>query len=1398
MMQISSEGTASAYHSIAGSIECTVAVSKSFSPYDQLATLPEEEALDGWSVVRGVAASVKFDTVQFPNLVIGVADASYERDDMCIDFRIHCAFTESAAIIPLLYWPPSPEARVANGNTCPSAKQPLRIVLTEFPTSASISVPIEKDFVITMEKQIYDIATGDRIWVPMKEDDQSVCEANVDIAQETTGSVAGAEASIRQKAQVGTGIAGRSKIRMSRGVARFDNLVFTKVDAVSVDAGAAGAAVEFQGVGDRLWVNFKCEGAEVLDVVLANVSISGCDSGQEPSTSRDRCLACAPTHVQAADLTHMVHEVGTVVKIEKCQPCCGVDKTINTTDAASSSCTGPPVANGARTSCECPAGYLAVNNEPRLAAKLSWPRICMKCPLGGDCSSPGTTFESVRAKPGWWQDKLFFASESRAGSGRPQQEQLSFVECQKAANGDSACNGGAYESAYGNGTGVGSCRNITHCKGGCRPNHRGFMCGICVDGYQKGLDNYCEECPESTGESLGAFYAVIAFVIFFGGVVVVVRTHFMGVLHVAEARALDKFERMVVAAGVETLEGVKRFEEEYSWENLDGHVGQRIGRKIKIFISFSQVVSSFTANFNSVAWPVGWREFTSYFNIVNLNPFSFRTLGCAVKITFPDVFFFSTLWPVFLCGLMYTAHRVALHFKRTPLQHVKYVYKFVIGVFFCTYPSVSNATFRMTNCLEFADGSQWLESDLSIRCNEDPEKGWIAYDVLFLTYRIPMTYRTMRNWASFFIFIYPIGFPLASYLTLWWHKEELFLKRLSVGQFVETELGSARVRRCLPDDTYDLVYEEDGELGDAIHISKLTPQIGSISEYVNYRGHFCMPNPDLVTKLGYLFDSYEPEYWYWEVLEMIPRLFLTGLIVFVVPQVPNQMACGCLLSMVMILAISKSQPFTSDEDDTLQLLCFVAIFAGFFAGFMLCFKEAEGVSGYDLGDGSLLGLLIILTTAIPLCIGLVMIMTALCRPCGSFAYRAYKNRQAFKNGEENGDVSMVKGLGGKTMSMADLKAAMMEGMENPMMERVAEEDEAGDEGYDDFASVAGGDGPNAGGLFRPTSRREMQWQQKEQALRAGRRRTSAHNHMVGSLLSDKNSHLNHVHSPYLMGEGGGRARGNSVSGICIGAMVKMHGLRKAHEYNGQIGRVQVYQPGRHRWLVKAWGDGRAISLGPEHLTPITMDALARPSREAPRAPWKKAGNSTSASRTKKTLKSRASAFFMGQNKLPASNEAAAGSDGSEKHQRAPALNALAGEQQRWTNSERALGAIDKAVERSRRNLRAGQQKTGQNNERAPGASADEGMRASRGAHLQSYAGKGSKRIAKKFSARDKDAPPHRALGAIDKAVERSHRNLRAGRQDSERTPAEEEAGASRWTASESVAISPMHQVGARV
>jgi hypothetical protein len=922
MIQNTSSGELRSYNASKDSIKCTVAVATSFAPYDPHATVSDDETANGWEVVQGGTASVVLDVATFPALVIGKSpsyNASADEEG-CVDFRIQCGFTDSAVTIPLLYWGQEDSAHPEL--KCRSQKQPLRIVLAHFPASADISAPTETDFVVIVEKQIWDedakgTDSGALVWAPMTGDDSSVCEASVDWAQV----VASDTDTPRVIGQTGTGLAGRSKVAVTQGVARFYNLVFTKVDVASA-ASNATKFVEFQGVGDRLWVSFTCTGAEEIGPVLANVSISGCEKGQESSASRDRCLACAPTHVQPKSLKHLVHLASTEVVIEACQPCCGVDKSINTTSSASSSCTA--VANSARTSCECPAMYLAVNDESRQKANMSWPRKCIPCPNGGECSSPGTTFESVRAKRGWWQDKHFFVSGNH---GSKMQEDLSFLECEKAANGDTACNGGEYESAYGNGTGVGACTtNSTTCNGGCRPNHKGFMCAVCMDGYKKGLDNFCEMCPESVQSSLSGFYAVIGACFLIAGLVATTRTFFMNALHNAEARALGKFERMVVAAGIETLDEVKRFEREFSWEDFD--LSGRIARKLKIFISFSQVVSSFTANFNSIAWPISWRNFTSYFAFVNLNPFSFRNLGCAVKITFPDVFFFSTAWPLALCMVMYACYRVALHFRRTPLQDVKYVYKFVIGVFFCTYPSVSNACFRMTKCLEFADGSHWLEADLSIRCDEDPVSGWAVHEVLILTTRVAMTYKTMARWAYFFIAVFPIGFPLASYLMLWWHRDSLFLKRFAIGQFVETDLGSARVKRCLPDDKYDLVFEEDGDLTTGIDISCMRPQIGSISEYVNYRGHFCTPNPALVVKLGYLFDSYEPEFWYWEVLEMIPRLFLTGLVVFIIPQVPNQMACGCLLSMLMILLIAKFQPFVVDEDDTLQLCCSVAIFAG--------------------------------------------------------------------------------------------------------------------------------------------------------------------------------------------------------------------------------------------------------------------------------------------------------------------------------------------------------------------------------------------------------------------------------------------------------------------------------------
>ena len=36
---------------------------------------------------------------------------------------------------------------------------------------------------------------------------------------------------------------------------------------------------------------------------------------------------------------------------------------------------------------------------------------------------------------------------------------------------------------------------------------------------------------------------------------------------------------------------------------------------------------------------------------------------------------------------------------------------------------------------------------------------------------------------------------------------------------------------------------------------------GSISAYVNWKGHFCNPSTEWDEKLGMLYDGYHPEYW---------------------------------------------------------------------------------------------------------------------------------------------------------------------------------------------------------------------------------------------------------------------------------------------------------------------------------------------------------------------------------------------------------------------------------------------------------------------------------------------------------------------------------------------------------
>ena len=120
--------------------------------------------------------------------------------------------------------------------------------------------------------------------------------------------------------------------------------------------------------------------------------------------------------------------------------------------------------------------------------------------------------------------------------------------------------------------------------------------------------------------------------------------------------------------------------------------------------------------------------------------------------------------------------------------------------------------------------------------------------------------------------------------------------------------------------------------------------------------------------IRFLFQSYRPAYWYWEVLEMIRRIFMTGGLVVLARGSLEQIVICLVVSVVTLKAVGSSRPYlrlkredgevdaiAPDNNDVAEVMMWQTI-----STLLLCVlvkggREAEGgVLGEKALDGMLL------------------------------------------------------------------------------------------------------------------------------------------------------------------------------------------------------------------------------------------------------------------------------------------------------------------------------------------------------------------------------------------------------------------------------------------------------------
>jgi predicted outer membrane repeat protein len=321
--------------------------------------------------------------------------------------------------------------------------------------------------------------------------------------------------------------------------------------------------------------------------------------------------------------------------------------------------------------------------------------------------------------------------------------------------------------------------------------------------------------------------------------------------------------------------------------------------KLKILISFAQILTSLPTLFD-VNYPLLFTHFLDILSFSNLNFLSLFSVGCLWKSTFYDSLLLYTLGPVLLALLLslllHLRHLLALrinqHCPSYSLQQRNEQIKLLfIFIAFLVFSPASVRIFQTFVCEEFEDGTMTLVADSSLSCGEESSQ-WKYY----------VTY------ASLMCLVYPLGIPLFYLFSLYSHLTHINPADLTVALASELPLLSQ-----------DIIQNEK----------------------IKYRQH--IPR---INGLSFLFASYLPRNWYFEVIECSRRLLLTSIPLLFLRSTSLQIVLVLLVSLVFCAVYQELRPFVNQSDNVVAIYSQWAITLTVLGSLCLRVDMTEEVSSF--------------------------------------------------------------------------------------------------------------------------------------------------------------------------------------------------------------------------------------------------------------------------------------------------------------------------------------------------------------------------------------------------------------------------------------------------------------------
>ena len=359
--------------------------------------------------------------------------------------------------------------------------------------------------------------------------------------------------------------------------------------------------------------------------------------------------------------------------------------------------------------------------------------------------------------------------------------------------------------------------------------------------------------------------------------------------------------------------------------------------KFKIVMSTYQIISVIGSDDGAeeTEMPGAFQKMANMLKVVNLSVASIVPISCSETYTFIDSLYFATLMPVAIAAILvilamwsYTSAAANIDLNpRSPLDAKKEAYAEIRGKYmayflvltYAVLPSVTTTIFKIFLCTDVdpenetpSGDSYYLVADMRISCDSDYYYNGVAF-------------------ACLMILVYPIGIPLLYLYSLYYWQEDIKTRDDYIELTVELdkEMSGEMMAKDAGEDEVDEETERDASNSNTAIVAATTDaNVTSLTggaDVATSKGIVITSGegsdtPVMVKKqisagalrLNFLWKAYEPQFWYWEVIETTRRLMLTAVLSVIAPGSPAQTVVAIMLAMLYMKVYDIYEPY----DDT--------------------------------------------------------------------------------------------------------------------------------------------------------------------------------------------------------------------------------------------------------------------------------------------------------------------------------------------------------------------------------------------------------------------------------------------------------------------------------------------------